>query len=423
MNILKKEGDKNYILTLLFIWIIGAGWAQNVGVNETGAAPDASAILDAASTSKGLLLPRMTAVERDAIVSPSNSLLIFNTTSNCLQIYIGSLWMNIQCECDPPIAPEATAATNINTTSFDANWNASASATGYYLDVDDNSDFSSPLAGYNNLSVGAVTTYSVSGLTDGVTYYYRVRAENSCGTSGNSSAISVTTGCSISLTNLQAYYKFNESSGNIINQSPTPIASSDLVVTGATYGATGQIGNALSFDGVNDHADATGSTAASWNFFNQDNAVWTVAFWVQYDNFTLSHDIFGTTNFNVGDIGVLLRTNTDGTLRIFCGHNGVDRYNQTTTGAIPNDNNWHFVAITFQDGVSCRVRIDGGTFETLAAPALTNTSNPESPFAVGYDNGNALWHAGDLDEVSVWSRILSDAEVDCLYNSGSGKEL
>ncbi|MBL4754919.1 MAG: fibronectin type III domain-containing protein [Flavobacteriales bacterium] len=92
-----------------------------------------------------------------------------------------------------PAAATANAATNITSTDFDANWTASAGVTTYFFDLDDNSDFSSPLVGYNNLNVGNVTTYNLTGLTCGTTYYYRVRASNGCGTSGNSGTVTVAT--------------------------------------------------------------------------------------------------------------------------------------------------------------------------------------------------------------------------------------
>jgi hypothetical protein len=97
-----------------------------------------------------------------------------------------------------PSAPVATAATNIQATSFSANWNASSGATGYRLDVATDSGFTSFVTGYNNLNVNNVTTYPVTSLTAGTTYYYRVRAYNGGGTSGNSNTINLTTACGVS---------------------------------------------------------------------------------------------------------------------------------------------------------------------------------------------------------------------------------
>ena len=58
--------------------------AGSVGIG-TGM-PDSKSILDLTSTTKGLLPPRMTEVERDAIASPSTGLVIYNTTANQLNI-------------------------------------------------------------------------------------------------------------------------------------------------------------------------------------------------------------------------------------------------------------------------------------------------------------------------------------------------
>ena len=71
-------------------------------------------------------------------------------------------------------APVASAATSTNTSGFTAAWAASSGATKYYLDVATDSGFSSILGGYNNLDVGNVTSSSVTGLSLGTTYYYRV---------------------------------------------------------------------------------------------------------------------------------------------------------------------------------------------------------------------------------------------------------
>ena len=64
--------------------------AQNIGINSTGATPDASAMLDISSTAKGLLAPRMTTTQQNAITSPANGLLIYNTTTNAFMVNAGT---------------------------------------------------------------------------------------------------------------------------------------------------------------------------------------------------------------------------------------------------------------------------------------------------------------------------------------------
>ena len=87
---------------------------------------------------------------------------------------------------DPPVAIDESDVTH---ESFTANWNASSGATAYFLDVSENSSFSPNLAGYDDLNVGNVTNYTVTGLNPSSPYFYKVRASNSAGTSGNSNVI------------------------------------------------------------------------------------------------------------------------------------------------------------------------------------------------------------------------------------------
>lgn len=54
--------------------------------------PETTAILDLTSTTKGFLPPRMTTVQRDAIGSPVEGLIVSNTTENYLDFYDGTTW-------------------------------------------------------------------------------------------------------------------------------------------------------------------------------------------------------------------------------------------------------------------------------------------------------------------------------------------
>src|SRR5882757_7968940 len=88
-----------------------------------------------------------------------------------------------------PAAPTAFNATNVTTNSFTANWSSVAGATGYRLDVATNSSFTNFVPPYNNLDVGPVTNWNVTGLTRNAFYYYQLRAYNGNGTSPNSNVI------------------------------------------------------------------------------------------------------------------------------------------------------------------------------------------------------------------------------------------
>jgi hypothetical protein len=67
--------------------------AGNVGIGTS--APDASALLDVTSTTGGVLFPRMTSTQRDAIGSPANGLVLYNTTTDKLQVRAGGSWVDL----------------------------------------------------------------------------------------------------------------------------------------------------------------------------------------------------------------------------------------------------------------------------------------------------------------------------------------
>ena len=80
----QKQNQKNMkLLKLLTASILFATTlaAQNVGINATGATPDASALLDVSGNNKGLLIPRvnLTATNISApVTAPAISLLVYN---------------------------------------------------------------------------------------------------------------------------------------------------------------------------------------------------------------------------------------------------------------------------------------------------------------------------------------------------------
>jgi hypothetical protein len=75
---------------IIFLFFSSNVYSQNVGIGTSSPAP--SAKLDISSTTGGLLPPRMTTTQRNAIVSPVAGLIIYNITTAQLEIYNGSSW-------------------------------------------------------------------------------------------------------------------------------------------------------------------------------------------------------------------------------------------------------------------------------------------------------------------------------------------
>jgi hypothetical protein len=90
-------------LPFLFLCIAGAKGmnAQSVAVSAAPITPNASAMLEVSSTTKGFLPPRMSTVERDAIASPATGLVIYNTTTGCLNFWKQTAWWEVCGTCAP----------------------------------------------------------------------------------------------------------------------------------------------------------------------------------------------------------------------------------------------------------------------------------------------------------------------------------
>ena len=72
---------------------VGAWNSTGLGVGTTSI--DASAKLQVDSTTKGVLLPRLTTTQVNAISSPATGLTVYNTTLNQLCFYNGTEWRKV----------------------------------------------------------------------------------------------------------------------------------------------------------------------------------------------------------------------------------------------------------------------------------------------------------------------------------------
>tara|TARA_R110000787_G_scaffold280428_1_gene391143 strand:+ start:1101 stop:2429 length:1329 start_codon:yes stop_codon:yes gene_type:complete len=239
--------------------------------------------------------------------------------------------------------------------------------------------------------------------------------------------VDTVTGADISLSELKAYWKFNETSGDIVNQS-TSVGSTDslgtgadLQVTGATYNNSNTPFNTMNFDGTNDVAIA-GTSLSQFNFMH-NGGKWTVSMWASINSITDEGLLFSNqTGTNTYSAGILQGGDGSFTFRVYDSGIWVDR-NLGSPGLVAGT--MYLLTFTFDKDEAT----DKATFYRNAVEIATGdqriaqgtSSNATTKMGVGAGGNSANWLGCKVAEMSIWNRILTDAEITTLYNSGSGK--
>lgn len=184
------------------------------------------------------------------------------------------------------------------------------------------------------------------------------------------------------------------------------------LMNGATATTTGKVGQAFSFDGVDDYVRVGPVMAGFVNF--------TMETWVKTtQNVTTSQAyddpaIIGTKQGSGNSQDIVL-TNRGGMLAWFDELGGGE--NAVNTGVTIADGNWHHVAVTRQ-GAALLFYVDG----IAAASSSTGLSGVRND---DIEIGRAFWidpslnFAGLIDEPAVYDRALSAAEIQSIYEAGS----
>lgn len=206
--------------TAFLLLIVGASHAQ-IGVGTT--TPDASSVLDVSSTTKGLLIPRMTTGERNLIASPAKGLTIFNLTTNQLEFNSGTT--------TDPFWSAANSSTGWSLTG-----NAGTTAATNFIGTTDNVDFSTRT---NNIERLIIKNNGFIGVgTTAPLVQFDIRTTDHIG-------LAVTRGnANLSATSSIAIQKTFNSNPNIITAVPSNVIAGSIrfrAANGTAYGENASI--------------------------------------------------------------------------------------------------------------------------------------------------------------------------------------
>ena len=213
--------------------------------------------------------------------------------------------------------------------------------------------------------------------------------------------------------NLISYHKMDESSGNLVDAHSTY----DLTTTNATYSATGKINTAIEFSGngkaVNNSHPAMTDTSGS------------VSMWINSDTVTAQKVLIASGQAaSAGTPYYFLGIDSDGTL-ILSGNDGTNNV-EKASGVNLSTGTYYHVVFT-NDGTTNKIYLNGAdqgalTLVTGTAGKWFGDIASTDTFALAAVDRNgdyAPWD-GEIDEVGIWDRAITQAEVTSLYNSGSG---
>jgi hypothetical protein len=307
------------------------------------------------------------------------------------------------------VIPSATAASSIGDAGFTANWNAPnfGTVTNYVLDVSTSASFSSFVSGYNGLSV-AGTSQAVTGLTSGVTYYYRVRADKASVTGQGTYSITQSARTIFvlpSITYPSSTYTYT--SGTVV--SPISPTNTGGTVPASVYGqVTTLAGGNAGFQ------DGTGTASQ----FNSPYAM-----------------VSDGTNLYVADLGnhrirkIVIATGVVTTLagqgyNFFGDGTGSAAYFNAPRG-LALDGAGNLYVADFNNHRIRKIVIATGVVSTIAGNGSSSTvdgngtsASISSPTGIVYDAGNL--YVTSLYNHRIRKIVLSTNDVTTLAGSGSG---
>jgi hypothetical protein len=343
------------IIALLAVVIINA---QSVGIGTNS--PGSSAMLDVSSTTKGLLVPRMTSAQRSAIVSPANGLMVYDITTNSFWYYNNSAWTNLVAGGGNSFTLPYSNTVALTTTAFkiknDEHYNAIEGESTYGTGVSGKSGQGPGVTGTSNSNSG-IEGSSTSG--SGV-YANSVSGAGLNALSGSGFGIIATSGSSSSI------YAFSSNAQPTINATNSNGAGVAIKGSSSAYNAI--IGTSGGTNTAGVRGEGTGSGG---------------------------NGVFGTSSSNQGY--------------------GVYGYNLTGTGTYGFSNTGTGVKAISNSGlaldVNGKLKIAGG-----------NTSPSDGAVLTSDASGNAVWKnnkiAFSIKEVnSAYSGISDNSYTKLHFNS------
>jgi hypothetical protein len=111
---------------------------------------------------------------------------------------------------------------------------------------------------------------------------------------------------------------------------------------------------------------------------------------------------------------ILKYDQASGKLLIYTGESGTTCYSASTV----TTGTWYHVVVRVKNGTSVSLCVNGSA--NINSDVAGTTTPGTAQFFIGRIGGYSQYMNGLVDEVGIWTRLLTDGDVDALYASGNG---
>jgi hypothetical protein len=183
-------------------------------------------------------------------------------------------------------------------------------------------------------------------------------------------------------------------------------------------------GKSLDLDGSNDFLHF-----AQGNVGGDLETSGSVSMWVKIDPHSANGVMWQITAEEGTDNQIfILYHNSVGKIRGNVKLGGTANIVDSASG-LENDGNWHHVVMTWLSGSKTsgnnivRLYVDGSQADTDAIGNTWNDGSPPATFTIGKNNiQNNAFYRGHLNDIAIFSDVLTSSEVSAIYNSGEPKD-
>ncbi|MFW5705190.1 MAG: LamG domain-containing protein, partial [Nanoarchaeota archaeon] len=211
--------------------------------------------------------------------------------------------------------------------------------------------------------------------------------------------------------NAQLLLNFNDGNAN-----DSSVNENDGIVSGATNISGCIFDNCYSFDGAGNNIEIEDDTSLNYN------ESFSISTWFRTLDVVDHQTIIAKSDGGLYmDAGYMLNTNTSGSVR-FAVSDGTDSYGFDSVEEY-DDGFWHHVVVVvdkeeqnvtlYIDGINSEYRlIGGGNFgATFPTGDYSNSEN----LTIGSESDGENFFNGDIDELSIYSKVVSKEDVAKLY--------